>query len=144
MPIVRGYVEDSTSLLVRHTGSRHRMTLAAAELFEPCRAVLTDAGKAKLDELGPWLAGLNVKNSDVVIAAYADPTAAVNPQVAYTLTVKQAEAVAEYLKDKHAVHKLGWFSRRDVKSIGQGKKPPPVAEAEPLPTNRVEVLVFVP
>jgi len=144
LPIVRGYVEDTTSLLVRHTGTRYRMTVPADELFEPGRAVLSDAGKARLDELGPWLAGLRHKNSDVVVVAYAEPKPHANPQVAYTLTLRQAEAVAEYLKDKHDAHKLGWWARRDVKAVGQGMKPPPVAEAESLPPSRVEVLVFVP
>jgi outer membrane protein OmpA-like peptidoglycan-associated protein len=144
LPIVRGYVEDPTSLLVRHTGTRHRTAVAAEDLFEPGRAVLTDAGKAKLDELAPWLTGLRHKNSDVVVVSYADPKVNANPQVAYTLTLRQAEAVAQYLRDKHDAHKLGWWSRRDVKSVGQGTKPPPVVESEALPPSRVEVLVFVP
>jgi phospholipid/cholesterol/gamma-HCH transport system substrate-binding protein len=144
MPIVRGYVEDTDALLVRHSGSRHRTTYAAADLFETGRAVLTDSGKAKLDELGPWLTELRYAGSDVVVAGYADPRTPVSPQVAYTLTVRQAEAVAAYLKDQHDAHKLGWWKRREVKAVGLGTKSPPAPEAQPLPPNRVEVMVFVP
>ena len=39
---------------------------------------------------------------------------------------------------------MGWFSSRKVTPLGQGLKPPPLPETDPLPTARVEVLVFVP
>ena len=35
-----------------------------------------------------------------------------NADVAYVLCTKRAEVVANYLKDEHAAHKLGWFKRR--------------------------------
>src|SRR5207244_721591 len=75
LPIVRRYVEDHAALLIRPAHDRHREVVAAGALFEPGRAVLTDAGRAKLDEVAVWVNGLNVKGSDVVVAAYADPMA---------------------------------------------------------------------
>ncbi|MFL5327299.1 MAG: MlaD family protein [Gemmataceae bacterium] len=144
LPIIRSYVENETELLVRHTGQRHRKVLPAEDLFEPSRAVITDTGKAKLDELGPWLTQLRAKDSDVVVAVYADEKAGLSPSVAQTLTLRQAEAVATYLKDQQGAHKLGWWSRRKVTPVGRGLQPPPVAETEPLPAGRIEVMVFVP
>ncbi len=44
MPVVRDYVEDPTSLLVRPNCERNRQCFAESELFEPGRAVLTAQG----------------------------------------------------------------------------------------------------
>jgi phospholipid/cholesterol/gamma-HCH transport system substrate-binding protein len=144
LPIVRGYVEDTTALLVRHSGQRHRHVFAADELFEPGRAALTEDGKGRLWGLQETLTSTRVSGSDIVVAAFADPKADLNPQVAHTLTVRQGEAVAEYLKNTLNAHKTGWFARRDVKAIGLGTRPAPVAEEGSQPGNRVEVLVFTP
>jgi phospholipid/cholesterol/gamma-HCH transport system substrate-binding protein len=144
LPIVRGYVEDSTSLLVRHTGERYRQVFATDELFEPRRAVLTEAGKAKLRGLSDWLTGVRFKGSDVVVAAFADPQYEPNLQVAHTLTVRQSEVASQYLQDEAGAHKLGWWSRRKVTAIGMGTRPTPATEPEPLPPARIEVIVFVP
>jgi outer membrane protein OmpA-like peptidoglycan-associated protein len=143
LPIVRRYVEDPTALLVRPTHERHRQCVPAAVLFEPSRAVLTDAGRGKLDELAEWLSGLKVKGSDVVVAAYADPKAEPSAAAARALTQKQSEVVSEYLKDHYKIHKLGLLRWRDVKALGLGTDPPPVPEPD-LPPAHVEVLVFVP
>ena len=144
LPLVRGYVEDSTSMLVRHTGERYRQVFSSEELFEPRRAVLTEAGQAKLRGLAEWLTSNRQKNSDVVVAAFADPKKEPNNQVAHTLTVRQSEVAAQYLKDEAAAHKLGWWSRRTVTAVGMGIKPTPVQETEALPPARLEVIVFVP
>jgi outer membrane protein OmpA-like peptidoglycan-associated protein len=143
LPIVRSYVEDPTALLVRPTHEQHRQCLPAGALFDPGRAVLTDAGRGKLDELAEWLSGLKVKGSDVVVVSYADPKAEASPAAAQALTLKQSEAVCAYLKDRHKVHKLGLLRWRDVKPLGLGTGPPPVPEAD-LPPARVEILVFIP
>lgn len=144
LPIIRGYVEDTTSLMVRHAGTRLRKVIPAGDLFEPNRAVLTDEGKAKLTELGAWFGENKVKGSDVVVVVYADAKETPNMAVAHTLSLRQAEAVVQHLRDNMKVHKLGWFSSRNVTPIGCGLKPPPVAETEPLPPGRVELLVFTP
>jgi phospholipid/cholesterol/gamma-HCH transport system substrate-binding protein len=143
LPLVRGYVEDPLALMVRPDCERNRQCFAEEELFEPGRAVLTAAGRQRLDALAPWLTGLKHKGSEVVIASYADPKS-LSPAAARTLTKQQSEAVCTYLKGQHAVQKMGWFSSRKVSALGCGTNPPPVPEKDPLPAARVEVLVFVP
>jgi ABC-type transporter Mla subunit MlaD len=143
LPVVRSYVEDRTALLVRPAHDRHRQWVRDRELFEPGRAVLTPAGREKLDDLAAWLNGLKPKGSDVVVAAYADPQAAPSAAAALALTQKQSEVVADYLKNTHKVHKVGWVRSRDVTPIGLGTDPPPDREAG-LPPARVELIVFVP
>jgi phospholipid/cholesterol/gamma-HCH transport system substrate-binding protein len=144
LPLVNRYVEDPTALLVRPNCERNRQWFAEADLFEPGRAVLTSQGRQRLDELSPWLEGLKHKGSEVVVAAYADPHGSVPSSVALTLTRQQSEAVCEYLKDRHSVQKLGWFSSRKVLPLGLGVGSPPAPERDSLPPARVEVLVFVP
>jgi len=144
MPIVRSYVRgDPHELLVRPDCERNRQTFAEAELFEPGFATLTGQGRQKLDRLVPWLEGLKHKGSEVVVASYADGK--LEPQLAQTLSQKQSEAVCTYLKDHHAVQKMGWFSKsRKVTPLGLGVDPPPVADKDQVPAPRIEVLVFVP
>jgi phospholipid/cholesterol/gamma-HCH transport system substrate-binding protein len=143
LPVVRSYVEDPEALLVRPNCECNRQCFAETELFEPSRAVLTADGRRRLDELAPWLAGLKHKGSEVVVVAYADPHGG-NHATARTLTRQQSEAVCAYLKDQHAIQKMGWFTSRKVASLGMGTNPPPVPEKENTPPARVEVLVFVP
>lgn len=142
MPIVRGYVKDAHKLLVRPDCERNRQWFKEADLFEPGAAVLTAQGRQRLDELVPWLDGLKHNGSEVVISAYAAPEQ--EQRIALTLSQKQSEAVVAYLKDHHAVQKMGWFTRRKVTPIGLGTSPPPVPDKDPLPAPRVEVSVFVP
>jgi phospholipid/cholesterol/gamma-HCH transport system substrate-binding protein len=143
LPLVRGYVEDAAALLVRPDCERNRQVFAEAELFEPGRAALTAQGKKRLDDLSPWLAGLKHKGSEVVVVAYADPKGGRGSHV-QALTRQQSDAVCTYLKDQHAIQKMGWFSSRKVTSLGMGANPPPAPEKEQLPAARVEVVVFVP
>jgi phospholipid/cholesterol/gamma-HCH transport system substrate-binding protein len=143
LPLVGGYVEDPLALLIRPRYERNRQVFAEEDLFEPGRAVLTEGGRQRLDGLAPWLEGMKHKGSEVVVVAYADPRSA-NPQAARAVTRDQSEAVCAYLKKQHAIQKMGWFSSRKVTALGQGVQPPPVAERDPQPPARVEVLVFVP
>jgi phospholipid/cholesterol/gamma-HCH transport system substrate-binding protein len=143
LPVVRSYVEDPQALLVRPDCERNRRWFAEAELFEPGRAVLTADGRRRLSELAPWLVGLKHKGSEVVVVAFADANTT-EPAVARTLTRQQSEAVCAYLKEHHAIQKMGWFSSRKVTALGHGTNPPPLAEKEDLPGARIEVLVFVP
>jgi phospholipid/cholesterol/gamma-HCH transport system substrate-binding protein len=142
MPIIRSYVKDAHKLLVRPECAVNRQYFGETELFEPGHSVLTAQGRQRLDQLVPWLEGLKHKGSEVVVASYTDPGA--DPKFALTLSQKQSEAVCTYLKDQHAVHKMGWVSKRPVTPIGLGTAPPPQPEKEKLPLPRVEVLVFVP
>jgi phospholipid/cholesterol/gamma-HCH transport system substrate-binding protein len=143
LPVIRGYVEDPQALLVRPQCERNRQVFAEAELFEPGRAVLTEEGRRRLDELAPWLEGLKHKGSDVVVVSYADPRSS-TPAAARTVTLQQSEAVCSYLKGQHSVQKMGWFSSRKVTPLGMGTNPPPLPEQQALPPARIEILVFVP
>jgi phospholipid/cholesterol/gamma-HCH transport system substrate-binding protein len=143
LPLIGSYVEDPVALLVRSNAERNRRWFAESELFEPGRAVLTAQGRDKLNELGPWLEGLKHKGSDVVVVSYADPKK-FEARPALNITRQQSGAVVEYLKKTLSAHKLGWFSSRKVRPLGQGIQPPPVPEREVLPAARVELLVFVP
>ncbi len=143
LPFVGSYVEDPVALLVRHDCERNRMVFAEGELFERGRAVLTAEGREKLSELKPWLSGLKHKGSEVVVVSYADPKQKAAAPAALQLTRQQSEAVVAHLK-KQGAHKMGWFSSRKVVALGQGVRPPPLAETKPLPPARTEVVVFVP
>jgi phospholipid/cholesterol/gamma-HCH transport system substrate-binding protein len=141
MPIVRSYVQDARALLIRPECERYRQAYRETELFEPGKAILTAQGRQRLDALAPWLDGLKHKGSDVVVASYA---ANGDAALARDVTQKQSEAVVGYLKDNHAVQKMGWFSSRKVRPIGLGTGAAPQTDAAALPAPRIEVLVFVP
>jgi outer membrane protein OmpA-like peptidoglycan-associated protein len=147
VPLLGKYIEDPNALLVRGNAERNRRVFSETELFDKGRAVLTAAGREKLDELGPWLRGLRHPGSEMVVVSYADPAAA-DVKTARTLSRQQSETVAEYLKTKHRAHKLGdwgWISStRKVTPLGMGTQKPPQAEKGPVPASRVEVIVFVP
>jgi outer membrane protein OmpA-like peptidoglycan-associated protein len=146
LPIVRSYVQDALSVLVRPDCDRHRLTFAAVHLFEPGQASLSAQGKAHLDGLAGWLQDSKPKNSELVVAAYADPKAGASEDVARRLTELQAEAVCTYLRDHHKAGKTGWWfwSTRKVTALGMGTAAPPQPETEPQTPAHVEIIVFVP
>ncbi|MFQ3650810.1 MAG: MlaD family protein [Gemmataceae bacterium] len=150
VPLIGKYIEDPTALLVRSGHERHRRVFSETELFEAGRAVLTATGRSNLDQIAPWLEGLKHRGSEVVVVAYADPRSE-NPTTAKEITRNQSEAVVDYLKGRHATHKmgptslrLGWISTRKVTALGMGTAKPPQPDNEPLPLARIEVIVFVP
>jgi phospholipid/cholesterol/gamma-HCH transport system substrate-binding protein len=144
MPIIRSYVEDHVSALVRPDCERDRVVFLPGDFFEPNSSILTDSGRARLNECGGWLNGLHPKHSEVVVASFADPK---SPDLtgpgARALTKKQAEVIAEYLKER-GVHKMGYVTRRKITPIGQGFDPSPVVEKDPLPATRIEIILFIP
>lgn len=144
LPIIRNYTDDPATLLVRPTQVRHRTTIATDALFETGKAILTDGGRAKLDELGAWFEHLKIKGSDVVVAAYTDSITAANSAAAQTLTQKQAEVVSDYLKETQKIQKLGFMRSRDVKAIGLGHDAPLMPPDPGAPAARIEINVFVP
>lgn len=143
-PVIRNYVEDPPGLLYRPNCERSRRVFAAADLFEPGRAVLTGEGRQRLDELTAWLNGLTRhEGAEVVVAAFADPHGP-DPAQAKMLTRQQSEAVCAHLKENGAIYKRFGLMARKVTPLGLGAHPSPVQEPEPLPPARIEVLVFVP
>jgi phospholipid/cholesterol/gamma-HCH transport system substrate-binding protein len=148
LPVVSSYVEPSAAeLLIRPNFDRSRAVVTEGDLFEAGQCVLTAAGKEKLDSVAVWLNSkeAKVKNSEVIVAGFADPrNSELNPATARALSLKQAEAVVTYLRDRHRVHSLGWVSGRKVVAVGLGFAPPPTAEKEEEPPARVEVILFKP
>jgi phospholipid/cholesterol/gamma-HCH transport system substrate-binding protein len=144
LPVVRSYVVDAHKELVRPDCKRSRKWFAEDQLFEPGRAVLTSAGKRKLDDAAAWLNQQKDAGSEIVVAAFADPKQPAD--FAQTLTQKQSQAAADYLVSQHRVQRMGfwWWSNRNVKAVGCGANPSPMPETETLPPARVELLVFVP
>jgi phospholipid/cholesterol/gamma-HCH transport system substrate-binding protein len=143
VPILGGYIEDPQALLVRPNCERNRWCFADTDLFEPDRAVLTAQGRHRIDDIAPKVNGFRQKGTEVVIVGYADPKTT-PAETARTLTRQRSEAVCNYLKDQHGIHKVGWVGARKVTALGMGVQPPPAPETENLPASRVEVLVFVP
>jgi ABC-type transporter Mla subunit MlaD len=144
LPVVRSYVVDAHKELVRPDCKRSRKWFAEDQLFEPGRAVLTSSGKRRLDEAATWLNEHKEANSEVVVAAFGDGKQ--GAEAAQIVTDKQSQAVVDYLRGQHRVHRVGfwWWSNRNVKAIGVGANPAPQPETETLPAARIELLVFVP
>jgi phospholipid/cholesterol/gamma-HCH transport system substrate-binding protein len=144
MPIVRSYVEDPVSALVRPDCEKDRVVYVPELLFQTGTSILTEEGKARLNECAAWLNGQRQKNSEVVVAAFADPKSPdLTAPGARMLTKKQAETIAEYFKER-GVHKMGYVTRRKVTPVGHGFDPSPVVEKDPLPASRIEVILFWP
>lgn len=136
--------EDEITLLVRPTHRRDGYTYNARDLFEPGTAILTPDGKQHLAAVVDWLKGPHSSAADVVVSAVCDPhDPAVTPAAADVLTRQQAEAVAEYVKGQ-GVHKMGWWSRRKVSTVGLGYGPSPVPPPAPAPPAYLQVLLYTP
>lgn len=142
----RGY-DDRDLALYRPSHRRDSRALAATDLFEPGRSVLTLPGRRALDELARWLDPRLEGESEIVVAAFGDEPAA--GDLADILTQEQAEAVRRYLVEEHRLDSAGWFKSRKVAAIGFGAASPRTAPAPDLdlanlPARRVEVIVFTP
>jgi phospholipid/cholesterol/gamma-HCH transport system substrate-binding protein len=145
LPVVGGYVEPrAEELLVRPNYQRQRRIIAEADLFEPGRATLTESGRGKLDEVGFWLNERKAVGSEIVVVAYAPSDGLSAGNVIRKVTQTQADEVAGYLRDRHGVTKLGWWSRRKLTAAGLGTATPPLPEPAVLPPARIEVVVFLP
>lgn len=128
-------------LLFRPGQKRETRPFRTADLFKPGTSVLSDAGKARLDEIALWLNEIKPSGSEVVVAAFdqSEPQS----QRAQKLTQEQAGAVRTYLVDLHSVHKLGLFSRRSVVAAGFGNAKAGDEDAK-TPPQRVEIVLYVP
>lgn len=144
LPVVRNYVVDPNKALIRPNCKRLRKWFPEKAIFEPGRAVLTSQGRRMLDNLASWLKEHKEEGSEVVVASFASPDQ--NGDFAQTLTQQQSQAVVDYLRSRHKVHRVGfwWWSNRTVRAIGCGIHAPPVPETETLAAARIEILVFIP
>lgn len=128
-----------------HPGAeRDRRVFPSEDLFEPGRAVLTSAGRKKLDEVAAWFQKIKRPNSEIVIAVFTDDRN--EADIAQILTQEQADAVRKYLTTKHSIDSAGWFAARKVAAVGFGSEIPRtfVEDSASAPPRRVEVIVFTP
>ena len=142
----RGY-DDRDLALYRPDSDRDARTLTESDLFEPGRAVLTEQGRGRLDEIARWTQELLTKKTEVVVAAFTDAT--LDDDMAERLTQQQAEAVRQYLIAEHSLDSAGWFRARTVAAVGFGTHRPrtPSASARAqaqAPDRRVEIILFTP
>ncbi|WP_165227308.1 OmpA family protein [Aquisphaera insulae] len=139
----RSYYERE-KILYQPGALKESRTLAADDLFEPGRAILTPTGRVRLNELGTWCKAANRARAEVVIAAFTGPGQ--DPDLAEVLTQEQADSVRRYLVEKHGLDSAGWFRSRKVTAVGFGTQVPRGLEpaAEPLPERRVDVILFTP
>jgi phospholipid/cholesterol/gamma-HCH transport system substrate-binding protein len=144
MPIIRNYVEDAASILVKPSFTSDRVVCKETRLFEEGRAVLTESGKQFLDEVANWLNSNKVKNSEVVVVSFTDPkNADFTHASAKKLTEKQSEVVVQFLRDR-GVHKLSFWSRRTITPLGMGKETSPIVEKEEIPSANVQIVLYIP
>jgi phospholipid/cholesterol/gamma-HCH transport system substrate-binding protein len=136
---------DRDRVLYRPEAARASRSLAAADLFEEGRAILTPRGRQLLDDTAPWFKSTVSKNSEVVIASFTDRPA--EPDLANVLTQERAEAVKRYLVAKQSLNSVGWFRSRRIAAIGFGTQPPRGATiplSPQAPASRIELIVFTP
>jgi phospholipid/cholesterol/gamma-HCH transport system substrate-binding protein len=145
LPVISSYVVDVGKELNRPGSKRHRIHFAIDKIFDGNTSVLSADGRKALDAAADWLNDRKDEGSEVVVAAFADPKKHA-ADFAATLTQKQSEAVADYLKTNHKIHRMGfwWWSNRRVVALGCGTTPSPVPEKDKLPPGRLELIVFVP
>jgi phospholipid/cholesterol/gamma-HCH transport system substrate-binding protein len=144
LPIVRDYVENATAILVRPDCRRDAMTYAAADIFEPDSAILTEDGRTHLRAVALWIRNQPNAKSEAVVVCGRDAADSSQPAASVEqLTRKQAEVALEFLKANGA-HKMGWWSRRKMTALGLGRNGSPVVESEKPPANHLQVFVFTP
>ncbi|WP_419192902.1 MlaD family protein [Kolteria novifilia] len=137
---VKGWFSDRYDILVRPEAETFRKIFAEEELFEAGRAILTDGGRAKLDEVATWIHDFDHHQSDVVVAGFAADMQ--DGRLADLMSQKQAEAVLEYLTYQHGIQRTGWLTRRTADAHGFGNLPAP-DQRKDLPARRIEILTIV-
>jgi len=139
----RAYL-DRERVLFQPGAARNSRTFRTDDLFEHGRSVLTKVGQARLDEIGRWCKQVGRPASRVVIAVFTDDDR--DQDLAEILTQEQADAVRDYLVEKHAIQSAGWFSTRKVAAVGFGTHMPRTLDTSPrdTPVRRVEIILFTP
>jgi hypothetical protein len=146
MPLIRGYVENAAAILVRPECRKQVYDYRADDLFEPGTAILTADGRKHLANLAEMMRAANAEPAmaqrEYVVAAMLAADDPMSAAAAAELTRKQAEGVAEVLKDLK-VHKTGvWHRNRPVAALGLAHGPNPIPDAPAGPI--VQVVVFRP
>lgn len=142
------WMQDHYQMLVRPEAHTRRLAFAESELFEPGKAVLTEAGKKRLDEGAATIRKTDAENAEVLVAGFASDE--LDSRLAELTSRKQAEAVLKYLVGQHSIQKTGWFAWRKTTSFGFGNTKPPNGMAVTAnlaagsAPRRVEILLFVP
>jgi phospholipid/cholesterol/gamma-HCH transport system substrate-binding protein len=139
----RSYYERE-KVLFQPGSHRDSRMFRAEELFEPERAILTPVGRTRLDEVARWCKQSAQPRSELVIAAFTDD--ARDQELSEVLTQEQADAVRNYLVQKHGIDSAGWFRSRKVAAVGFGSQVPRLAEpgSASLPPRRVDIILFTP
>ncbi|MFI5457272.1 MAG: MlaD family protein [Isosphaerales bacterium] len=139
----RAYL-DRERVLFQPGAARNSRAFRTDDLFESGRSVLTKVGQARLDEIGRWCKQAGRPASRVVIAVFTDDDR--DHDLAEILTQEQADAVRDYLVEKHAIQSAGWFSTRKVAAVGFGTHMPRTLDTSPrdTPARRVEIILFTP
>lgn len=144
LPLVRGYVEDATAILVRPTCRKETFTFNTIDLFEPESAILTDAGKEHLKNLAEMIHANSTSKTEIVVVTQHDPADPRQTSASATeLTKKRSEVAAECLK-QHKAHRISWMSSRTVTTLGLGMGMSPAVPDRPIPASCVQVLLFTP
>jgi phospholipid/cholesterol/gamma-HCH transport system substrate-binding protein len=139
----RAYL-DRERVLFQPGAQRNSQALRADDLFEPGRSVLTAAGRSRLDQIARWCKQASRPQSEVVIAAFTDDDR--DQDLAAILTQEQADAVRNYLVEKHTIQSAGWFKRRKIAAVGFGTRTPRTLDPalRDQPSRRVEIILFTP
>jgi phospholipid/cholesterol/gamma-HCH transport system substrate-binding protein len=139
----RAYL-DRERVLFQPGSTKNSRSLSAELLFEPGQAILTPNGRAQLDEVARWFQKSSQPKSEVVIAAFTDQNR--DHDLADILTQDQADAVRNYLVEKHSIEYVSFWRRRKVASVGFGTHHPKTLDNEQPDqlTRRVEIILFTP
>jgi phospholipid/cholesterol/gamma-HCH transport system substrate-binding protein len=143
MPLVGRYVDRANKALIRPNQERYGYVFKSIDLFPPEKAILTAVGVGHLTAFANVeLPRYKVSGSEIVIVAYSDNA---DSRAGDILSQQQADAVRTFFVDNLKLHKLGWFSRRDVLAFGLGNRPPPGGPISTVqPPQRVEIIIFTP
>jgi hypothetical protein len=144
LPLVRGYVEDATAILVRPTYRKEAFAFNTIDLFESDSAILSEAGRVHLMTLAEMIKTNATSKTELVIVTQHDPNDAKQTSAsAMELTRKRSEVAVEFLR-QHKAHRISWTSSRTVTALGLGTAPSPVVPDRPLPPSHLEVILFTP
>lgn len=144
VPGFSSLVRDPGKLLIRPDCQARQWWFPEGDLFEPGRAVLSEAGQMRLNSPGREIAATKTSGSEVVVVSYAANQGGSDEEGARVLTEKQSQMVSEYLRKHHGINKTGWISWRKVSALGMGWASPPAKAIPPGPAPRTEIWLFIP